>query len=160
MIILGALYLMLSFPFEIKSGLSFEPHAGIILADKEDGDAISGGLRLSYSRSDPTDAFITGELQWTSAWICRNQHQHQWRHFAEGALMLYEIFNPWLIRVGIGGGVQYRRKSYDPVFLGKGSFGYFANSQLGIMLNATTRMIFRDRNSNPLELGLSAQWIF
>lgn len=153
------------YPFEIERGISLEPVVGLSVYDREKPTLPTGGLRLSYFRTDETDAFTTLELSGGFQSL-KNKDLKKWLEMEAQA---YEIFNPWVVRVGIGTGLEHRPGDWSPVLSGRVGLGRFFNSNIGFFLDAIGRMLIlkakfewppKLSSDYTLDLTLSLLWVF
>jgi outer membrane autotransporter protein len=159
---LSSLFMILiqaPFPFEVKRGFSVEPFGSVSTLDQTDDSAESVGTRFSYIFSDKTDAFFTIELS------------SQWQHVSSATstvrsrmsfdmmAIAYEIYNPWAMRVGGGGGFERRSSQWNTSIGYRVGMGRYFNQRVAVFGDFSQRFIFRDDLASPLELSLSIQFI-
>ncbi|MBN8555794.1 MAG: hypothetical protein J0L93_10145 [Deltaproteobacteria bacterium] len=150
------------FSFEVKPGFSLEPVAGYQFSDVSDNAAVMGGARLSFLQPNQRDAFITGELEWMSQTVFTGkQKTPMYKWTAGGSVAFYEIFNPYAFRILVGGGIERRRNSFNPVFTYRAGLGRFFSARCGIFADVGQRLISRtEKDSDPIETSLSAIIVF
>lgn len=153
------------FAFELESGPSIEPYVGSSFNDQVDPTSGNGGLRLSWLRPSETDAFVTFEIAAEAqALPTAETNFPKMRYLGEGSFMFYEVFNPAAFRLGLGGGVEYRRSRWAPTFAYRIGGGYYFSPKMGIYLDVggreTTRQKSQGDDSSAVWLSLSAQFCF
>jgi hypothetical protein len=159
---LSSLFMILiqaPFPFEVKRGFSVEPFGSVSSLDQTDDSAESLGVRLSYIFSDKTDAFFTLELapQWQH--VSSDTSTVSSRMSFDSMAIAYEIYNPWAMRVGGGGGMERRSSQWNPSVGYRVGMGRYLNRRVAIFGDFSQRFIFRNDLASPLELSLSMQFI-
>ena len=147
------------FPFEVNRGFSIEPLVGYSLLDKNDDSAVAVGARLSYLFTSASDAFFTVEA--SSEWqrIRKSNRETNSRLFFDGMIMAYEIYNPWAMRVGGGGGMERRLSQWNPLINYRLGIGRYFSSRIGVFGDLVGRFVKRVEWANPLEFSLSLQVI-
>jgi len=147
------------FPFEVKRGFSVEPLVGYSLLDKNDDSALGAGARVSYLFTSSTDAFVTIEAGSDWQRILKSDRETNTRVLFEGMVMAYEIYNPWAMRVGGGGGMERRLSQWNPLINYRLGVGRYLSSRIGIFGDLVGRFVKRVEWANPLEFTLSFQII-
>jgi hypothetical protein len=147
------------FPFEVKRGFSLEPYLSVSSLDQMDDSAQAVGTRFSYIFSDATDAFFTLEIspQWHH--VSSKTSTVSSRLSFEAMAMAYEIYNPWAMRVGLGGGSERRLSQWNPSLGYRVGMGRYFNRRIALFGDFSQRFIFRDDVASPLELSLSMQFV-
>lgn len=156
------------FPFEVSRGPSLELKGGGAFADSDDKSSAVTGARLGYSFSDPSDAFLSGELDFTYHRIFDDAlpSRYKNKYLLDGNLVFYEIFNPAAFRLALGGGVERRYSKYRAGINYRAGLGYFFSSRFSTFVDFTGRGIIRNKigkgyyYATSYEAALSLQYIF
>lgn len=149
------------FDFEAKQGLSFEGFVGSNLIDRWDSQTGNLGIRLSYLTPDEKDAFICPEFSVTYQWTLEKETGYpRSKTLLEPAIVFYEIFNPFALRVALAGGIERRHDDWRGLMGIRPGIGYLVFQSMSAWFDISQRIIFRKQNSFPLDISLGTQFVF
>lgn len=151
----------LSKDFSMKTGPALELVVGGVVNDSTDETKSGAGIRVTFFDPRPTDALITAEIAgfalttWTGS-----QKTPDTDYILQGGLVFQELYHPMTFRFALGGAGERRASTFNPGFYYRAGLGGYLNRSVGLFVEAGGLGLFRERkNSFPLELGLSFQWI-
>lgn len=148
------------YEFEIDPGLAFEVTSGVHLNDRVDSNAYPLGGRLTYLNTSETDAFLAPEISFFNEIVPSNSPGPKRRYTYQLGLNLYETYNPFAFRAGLGGGAEYRNDDWASLASARAGLGYFFNADIAAWIDISQRWIFRSPWSYPLTLEAGLQIVF
>jgi hypothetical protein len=143
---------------EVERGFSIETKGTSTFFDTEDSSSIGGGVRLSYIFTNPSDSFISFELDSSFERIFQKDPKYRW--IAGANLSANEFYGPFAFRLAFGGLIEARASTYSPGVQYRFGLGYFWSSKFGNYIDYGNRLIFLSREDIRSSSYLDLSFVF